>query len=339
MQFVKSQQIITPEKTVADFFAGIGLVELGLEKAGWSTIYAVDYSDEKRQIYEGNFGQGSYHLRDIKTVDGEDIPPVALAHASFPCTDVSVAGGRAGLSGKETSSFWEFVRILEEMKTKHPSPFILLENVEGMLTSKGGHDLEIALSALCELGYALDILLINDSHFVPQSRARLFIVGNLLADHQDILEQEIVLQQKNTARPPKITSFIRSHSDLTWHLYSLPQLPRRSYNLADIVDLNEKWWPEDRSSYLYNQMFERHQEKVHEMMDKPFWSYGTVFRRMRMRNGKKQSTAELRTDGIAGCLRTPKGGSARQILLRSLFKTPIGPLCGGIKYFGVKRFS
>ena len=134
---------------------------------------------------------------------------------------------------------------------------------------------------------------------VPQSRVRLFIIGNLLAGHQDILEQEIILQQKNTARPPRITNFIRSHSDLTWHLYPLPPLPRRSSDLADIVDPNEKWWPEDRSSYLYNQMFERHQEKVHEMMDKPFWSYGTVFRRMRMRNGKKQSTAELRTDGIA----------------------------------------
>ena len=113
------------------------------------------------------------------------------------------------------------------MKIKYPPPFILLENVEGMLTSKGGHDLEIALSALCELGYALDILLINASHFVPQSRVRLFIIGNLLAGHQDILEQEIILQQKNTARPPRITNFIRSHSDLTWHLYSLPQLPRR----------------------------------------------------------------------------------------------------------------
>ena len=116
MQLVRSQQNIMPEKTVADFFAGIGLVELGLEKAGWSTIYSVDYSDEKRQLYEGHFGQGSYHLRDISTVDGEEIPPVTLAHASFPCTDVSVAGGREGLSGKETSSFWEFVRILEEMK-------------------------------------------------------------------------------------------------------------------------------------------------------------------------------------------------------------------------------
>ena len=316
MLSAKSRQTIGLKKTVADFFAGIGLVELGLEKAGWSTVYAVDYSDEKRQLYEGHFGEGPYHLRDIRTIAGQEIPSVALAHASFPCTDVSVAGGRDGLSGKETSSFWEFVRILREMERRRP-PFILLENVEGMLSSKKGRDLEIALAALCELGYALDILLINASHFVPQSRVRLFIVGNLLATHQDTLEQEIILQQQSGARPLKIANFVRAHPDLTWHLYALPQLPRRSYDLADVVDLNETWWPKERSSYLYNQMFERHQEKVREMMDNPYWSYGTVFRRMRMRKGIKQSTAELRTDGIAGCLRTPKGGSARQILLRA----------------------
>ena len=315
MPSAKSRQTIGLKKTVADFFAGIGLVELGLEKAGWPTVYAVDYSDEKRQLYEGHFGEGPYHLRDIRTVAGKEIPSVALAHASFPCTDVSVAGGRDGLSGKETSSFWEFVRILREMEMRRP-PFILLENVEGMLSSKKGRDLEIALAALCELGYALDILLINASHFVPQSRNRLFIVGNLLVSYQDTLEQEIVLQQQSNARPLKIANFIRAHPDLSWYLYSLPQLPQRSYDLADVVDLNERWWPKERSSYLYNQMFERHQEKVREMMDNPYWSYGTVFRRMRMRNGSKQSTAELRTDGIAGCLRTPKGGSARQILLR-----------------------
>ena len=53
------------------------------------------------------------------------------------------------------------------------------------------------------------------------------------------------------------------------------------------------------------------------MMSQQRWSYGTVFRRMREREGRRQSTAELRSDGIAGCLRTPKGGSARQIFLRA----------------------
>jgi DNA (cytosine-5)-methyltransferase 1 len=66
----------------------------------------------------------------------------------------------------------------------------------------------------------------------------------------------------------------------------------------------------ERSRKLYEQMSPRHQEIVRQMMTSRNIRYGTVFRRMR--NAK--SMAELRTDGVAGCLRTPKGGSARQIL-------------------------
>ena len=53
------------------------------------------------------------------------------------------------------------------------------------------------------------------------------------------------------------------------------------------------------------------------MIDGDSWSYGTVFRRVRTRNGEKRSMAELRTDGVAGCLRTPRGGSGRQILFKA----------------------
>ncbi|MGO8822253.1 MAG: DNA cytosine methyltransferase, partial [Desulfomonilaceae bacterium] len=69
----------------------------------------------------------------------------------------------------------------------------------------------------------------------------------------------------------------------------------------------------DRTEYLLNQMNPRHRNLIEEMISRPDWSYGTVFRRMR--NGK--SMAELRIDGIAGCLRTPRGGSARQILVKA----------------------
>src|SRR3989344_2894947 len=51
-------------------------------------------------------------------------------------------------------------------------------------------------------------------------------------------------------------------------------------------------------------------------MKQDHYSYFPAFRRMRLRDGEIRSTVELRTDGIAGCLRTPKGGSARQILVR-----------------------
>lgn len=304
------------EKTVADFFAGIGLVRFALERVGWSEIYALDYSDEKRTIYEAHFGKGKYYVEDVHNVLVNKVPHVTLAHASFPCTDTSVAGSREGLLGKESSAFWGFVRVLSEMGDRKP-PIILLENVEGFLTSRKGEDLRDALTSLCDLGYTVDLMLIDAAHFVPQSRVRLFIVGSQTLVRQDELEQEIVFQKVTQARPNKLLKFIRANSDLGWHLRELPTLPKRTISLADIIDHSEQWWPRNRSDYLYNQMHHHHKIQVRQMMQDEDWSYGTVFRRMRHREGLMQSTAELRTDGIAGCLRTPKGGSARQILFRA----------------------
>jgi DNA (cytosine-5)-methyltransferase 1 len=84
--------------------------------------------------------------------------------------------------------------------------------------------------------------------------------------------------------------------------------------LADIVEdvpLNsELWWSQERCEYLLNQMSDKHRKEAERMMAGSQRTYGTVFRRVR--NGR--SMGELRTDGIAGCLRTPRGGSGRQIL-------------------------
>ncbi|MEX2368847.1 MAG: DNA cytosine methyltransferase, partial [Candidatus Paceibacterota bacterium] len=106
--------------TVADFFAGIGLVTLGFHRSGWKVEYAVDYSSDKMEMYAQNFDGSHYELRDILEVAGEEVPDVTLAHASFPCTDVSVAGGRNGLNGEASSQIWSFIRILSEMNGRRP---------------------------------------------------------------------------------------------------------------------------------------------------------------------------------------------------------------------------
>jgi DNA (cytosine-5)-methyltransferase 1 len=70
------------------------------------------------------------------------------------------------------------------------------------------------------------------------------------------------------------------------------------------------WWSRQRCDYVLSQMSPKHADQAQAMIRGHTVRYGTVFRRVR--NGK--SMAELRTDGIAGCLRTPRGGSGRQIL-------------------------
>jgi DNA (cytosine-5)-methyltransferase 1 len=310
-------------KTVADFFAGIGLVSLGLGRAGWKTVYALDYDQEKADQYAVNFDGDHYVIKDVAREHGKNVPNVNLAHASFPCTDLSVAGARRGIYQGESSAFWHFVRILSEMKEKYGDEnpnLVLLENVEGLLTSNSGKDLHAVIESLNKLGYKADLLRINASHFVPQSRVRIFIVGihaSLIEGYdQNDLRQEFSMRSSNT-RPQKIVDYIHKNSDLDWYFHDLPNLPMRTMKLNELIDTSAEWWPEQRTALLLGQLHSYHEDLLATAKDSEEYLYYPAFRRMRVRDGKKQSTVELRTDGIAGCLRTPKGGSARQILVRA----------------------
>lgn len=147
-------------------------------------------------MYGAHFADADEHfvLDDINALDHTSIPTTTLATASFPCTDLSLAGGRRGLDNGESSAFWGFARTLEAMGDRRP-PLVLLENVPGFLTSHGGADFEKALNALNELGYAVDSFQIDASRFVPQSRQRLFVVGVRDGDIQrdDVMEDLLVL--------------------------------------------------------------------------------------------------------------------------------------------------
>jgi len=301
-------------KTVAEFFAGIGLMRLGLERAGWETIWANDIEKDKLEIYQGHFPNAIEHfvLGDVHQVAAADFPDVKLATASFPCNDLSLAGARKGLAGTHSSAFWGFIKILEEIGGRRP-PIVLLENVPGFLTSHNGNDFREACVALNSLGYTLDSLIIDAAHFVPQSRQRLFIIGTKgLPKASKVEETPSFLQ--SSVRPSALADFILWNPDIEWNIRDVPNLPKRATHLSDILeDLpynSSFWWSNERATYLLNQMSARHREIADGMISGRTTTYGTVFRRIR----KGRSMAELRTDGIAGCLRTPRGGSGRQIL-------------------------
>jgi len=318
---------LVPCKTFADFFAGIGLMRLGLENQGWSCSFANDIDPDKYATYTGHFNEGVQHylLRDVHEVRGKDVPAVTLATASFPCNDLSVAGSREGLIGKSSSAFWGFVRVLDEMAAQRP-PIVLVENVTGFLTSHRGQDFRSALLSLNQLGYAVDAFILDAAHFVPQSRDRLFIIG-VKSDPVLPMMAEQSGFYESAMRPRQLADFMLTHPEIRWRVRRLPKPSDKKISLMDILeDLHQdapEWWSAPRAEYLLNQMSPKHRDIADRMIDGDRWSYGTVFRRIRTRNGTKQSMAELRTDGIAGCLRTPRGGSGRQIL----FKAGHGSYC------------
>jgi DNA (cytosine-5)-methyltransferase 1 len=308
--------IRNPGKKFAEYFAGIGLMRLGLEREGWKVAFANDIDPQKEQMYRANFPDADRHFMpgDINGLSTSDIPTVSLATASFPCNDLSLAGSREGLQGKNSSAFWGFIRTLEKTRERLPS-LILIENVTGFLTSHEGRDFEDAMFALNDLGYAVDPFILDAAWFVPQSRKRLFVVGiKTRAGENDAIDE---LLQETPIRPKALVQFVMSHPDIRWRVRKLPNPPTTGKQLRDLLEKlpenSESWWPKVRAKYLLDQMSPRHREMADRMIASPTYSYGTVFRRVR--NGK--SMAELRTDGIAGCLRTPRGGSGRQILFKA----------------------
>jgi DNA (cytosine-5)-methyltransferase 1 len=302
------------DKTVAEFFAGIGLMRIGLENAGWRIALANDIDHDKWQMYKDHFGDtGEFLVDDIHNLKTPQIPTVSLATASFPCNDLSLAGARHGLAGAQSSAFWGFIDILKGMKReRRQPPIVLLENVPGFLSSHDGRDFEDALLALNDLGYAVDTFIIDAARFVPQSRQRLFVIG--LKTRQVATFNETPGFYETDTRPSALASFILLHPDINWRIRKLPPLPISTKRLDDILENlspnSVMWWSRDRCEYLLKQMSLKHRTQADEMIHSHRTTYGTVFRRVR--NGK--SMAELRTDGIAGCLRTPRGGSGRQIL-------------------------
>ena len=189
----------------AEFFAGMGLMRAGMERAGIETVYANDIDRVKASLYRENWGSDGFHLGDIRNVRGKDIPPVDVATASFPCVDLSLAGYRAGLNGTRSGVVYEFLRILNEMPKK--PIFVVLENVPGFLTVNGGSDFRAVVSELETLGYAVTHVCLDAASFVPQSRMRVFVLGCL------------------DVRPPSIEA-----------------PPRRDSRLADIVRDDLPWW-------------------------------------------------------------------------------------------------
>jgi len=295
-----------------EFFAGIGLVRAGLEESGWRCVYANDIDPKKAEMYRHNWPNDDHlEVGDIHSVIADEVPSCTLFTASFPCNDLSIAGRWEGLHGKESSSFWGLVRIIRDMGDRRP-PLVMLENVIGFLMSHGGRDFEQALLALNEFRYTVDAIILNAVHWVPQSRPRLFVLAR-----RDEGRERRSRALVSDARPESLSNFINDHPNIRWDIRDLPPLPPPCTCLADIIqdlpDDDLHWWNKERTEYFISQMSEKHAEQARKMIAGKSYTYATAFRRVR----HERSMAELRTDGIAGCLRTPRGGSGRQILFKA----------------------
>jgi DNA (cytosine-5)-methyltransferase 1 len=320
-KLVQSQGELVKGKTFCEFFAGIGLVRAGLEPSGWRCTYANDIEPKKRAMYEARVGVNDhFHLGDVNETDqvvGRIKGEPFLATASFPCIDLSLAGRYRGFDGEHSSTFFPFAEVLEKLGTRKPS-VVMLENVKGFLTSHGGEDFKRVVRVLAGLGYWIDAFVLDACHFTPQSRPRVFVVGLV----NDLVTQEAASPQDGDAsasrcsslRPDRIQKLKKTVQLPTgWVQFDLPRPPERTKTLADVIDQgdDQEWWSKDQVVRHYRMMNDRHKQRIDELLRSGQRWVGTIFRRIR----DKQQRAEVRFDGLAGCLRTPAGGSTNQVVV------------------------
>lgn len=295
---------------VAEFFAGIGLVRQALESCGFEVVWANDVDPNKLALYRQNFDVSDFHLDDIRNVHGGDLPQVELAAASFPCTDLSLAGNRKGLQGAQSGMYWEFTRILEQMGRRRPE-MVLVENVPSFATSNGGRDLYVAIKRLNQLGYRCDLLVVDARYFVPQSRPRLFVIGSQLP------LPICGAWDPSPLRPPWIKRFVDEHADLQLQALPLSVPESTDQTLADVVERlpsnDQRWWSSERHARFITELSPVQHDRLMKMMELPNTHWATAYRRSR----KGKPAWEIRADAISGCLRTARGGSSKQAVVEA----------------------
>jgi DNA (cytosine-5)-methyltransferase 1 len=289
----------------------------------WRCLFANDFDARKGFAYQANWGTGGeLTVGDIRALDAAGLPGQPdLVWGSFPCQDLSLAGVGAGLGGERSGTFHALMDIVGQLAEQGRAPrLVAVENVCGTLTSHGGRDFEAICRAFAGAGYRYGALVINAELFVPQSRPRLFVIGVRAGVEVPpaLLAPEPVEPFHTRALRKAVAGLPDDVRDrLLW--WNLPTPGRRLTTFADLIEdapTGVEWHNQAETKRLLDLMSPVNAAKVEAARRAGRRMVGGVYRRTRVDGaGNKVQRAEVRFDDVAGCLRTPAGGSSRQIIL------------------------
>lgn len=304
-----------------EFFAGGGMARAGLGDQ-WTCAFANDIDHKKAASYRANWGGDDLSLNDVGVLTTKDLPGCAdLAWASFPCQDLSLAGAGAGLKGQRSGTFWPFWALMRGLKAEGREPrIIVLENVCGALNSHGGKDFAAIGSALSAAGYKFGAIVVDAIHFLPQSRPRLFFIavqagtripsGLIVSEPDPVWHSEALIQAKRQ---------LSARAAAKWIWWTLPIPSPRTSVFSDLIEEKPQgvtWHTPEQTAKILGMMSAINLQKVEDAKKTGQVVVGGVYKRTRIdENGNKVQRAEVRFDDVAGCLRTPSGGSSRQLIL------------------------
>ena len=157
--------------TFGSLFAGIGGLDLGLERAGFECRWQVEIDPFAREVLERHW-PGVKRYGDITKLSGRELEPVDLIGGGFPCQDLSQAGKRAGIEGSRSGLWFEYARLIGELRPR----YVLIENVPGLLVYDA---MRRVLGELSRLGYDAVWRSLRASEFgASHLRKRVFIVAH-----------------------------------------------------------------------------------------------------------------------------------------------------------------
>jgi DNA (cytosine-5)-methyltransferase 1 len=305
-----------------EFFAGGGMARAGLGK-GWTCLFANDFDAKKGLTYQLNYPDSdALRVDDVRRIRASELPGHPdLIWGSFPCQDLSLAGGGAGLKGERSGTFYPFWDIVKGLIADGRGPRIVaLENVLGTLTSHQGQDFDAICKTFADAGYRYGALVINAALFVPQSRPRLFVIGV-----RDDVQVDPALLSPGPIAPFHTPALQRAFDrvgktalkQMVW--WNMPAPPRRNDTFAELIEENPasvSWHSDAERDQLLAKMSPLNKAKLEAAKRAGRRMVGGIYKRTRLDgNGEKVQRAEVRFDDVAGCLRTPAGGSSRQVIM------------------------
>ncbi len=304
-----------------EFFAGGGMVRAGLGQE-WRCLFANDFDRKKNRIYRDNWGDAELNADSVDSLVSSNLPGQAhLAWASFPCQDLSLAGAGAGLKGERSGTFRPFWSLMEALVEEKRAPkLVVLENVSGTLTSHEGKDFTTICRGFVDAGYSVGAMVIDAVLFVPQSRPRLFIIGvyDGSAVPDNLIAAGPLPRWHNKALRTAYAKLPENLKD-KWIWWNLPLPCARRLSFSDIIEdvpTGTEWFSEEKAKRLLEMMSEVNRVKLEKAKKLGRRIVGGIYKRTRRDEfGRKVQRAEIRFDNVSGCLRTPAGGSSRQVIL------------------------
>jgi DNA (cytosine-5)-methyltransferase 1 len=301
---------------VYEFFAGGGMARAGLGEA-WQTLFANDFDPMKGRAYAENWGTEDLRVADVHALTAADLPGRAtLAWASSPCQDLSLAGRRGGLNGARSSAFFGFWQLMQALHAEgRAPPLLVIENVTGLFTCNGGADFTALCEVLAAAGYVFGAVELDAVDFTPQSRPRMFMIASRHAPAAlaDASPAPHLHSRRLCTAHDRLPVALKSR----WRWWRMPLPPRRNLALADLLepDADVAWRSDAETARLLELLSPLQRLRLDQIISRGERTVGALFRRTRMTPDGRRQRAEVRFDGLAGCLRTSGGGSSRQFLL------------------------